>query len=119
MELNKLLEALLADSESWMEDSTKCDDWNDVEYHRGRRDTVLRIQKFLENQEVNKLQEVSRMDIHKNYNAMSVEDKLHVDRMYDLVNKYAKEHGIKLAYNDTAEKFVEAIATYIVESRKP
>lgn len=60
------------------------------------------------------------MDIHKNYKVMEEENqvvKKYVDEMYDLVNQYAKENGIKLAYNDYAEKFVESIATYIVESQ--
>lgn len=60
------------------------------------------------------------MDIHKNYRVMEEENevmKKHVDKMYDLVNQYAKENGIKLAYNDHAEKFVESIATYIVVSQ--
>lgn len=59
--------------------------------------------------------------IHKNYAAFeenNPEMKKHVDNMYDLVNQYAKENGIKLAYNDIAEVFVEAIATYIVDSDK-
>lgn len=59
--------------------------------------------------------------IHKNYarfEEQNVEMKKHVDAMYSLVNEYAKENGIKLAYNDIAEIFVEAIATYITESAK-
>lgn len=56
------------------------------------------------------------MSIHQNYEAMTEEQKKHVDKMYDLVNQYAKENGIKLAYDDTAEVFVEAIATYIKDS---
>lgn len=42
--------------------------------------------------------------------------KEHIDNMYKLVNEYANEHDIKLAYDDRAEYFVEAIAKYIVES---
>lgn len=55
--------------------------------------------------------------IHKNYTEMTVEDVEHVDQMYKLINEYAKANGIKLAYNDIAEIFVEAIATYIVDSK--
>ncbi len=45
------------------------------------------------------------------------EMKAHVDNMYKLVNEYAKANSIILAYDDTAERFVEAIATYIVNSK--
>jgi hypothetical protein len=57
--------------------------------------------------------------IHKNYarfEKQNPEMKKHVDSMYVLVNEYAKANGIKLAYNDIAEIFVEAIATYISDS---
>lgn len=57
--------------------------------------------------------------IHKNYakfEESGSEMKAHVDTMYKLINEYAKENGITLAYDDRAEVLVEAIATYIVES---
>lgn len=44
--------------------------------------------------------------------------KNHVDNMYGLINQYAKENNIQLAYNDIAERFVESIATYIVDSEQ-
>lgn len=59
--------------------------------------------------------------IHKNYAEFeenNPEMKEHVDQMYKLINNYAKENGIKLAYDDRAEVLVEAIATYIVNSQK-
>jgi hypothetical protein len=59
--------------------------------------------------------EVRKM-IHKNYVEISNEMVKHVDKMYGLINQYAKENGIKLAYDDRAEVLVEALATYIVES---
>lgn len=61
------------------------------------------------------------MNIHNNYAEMEENNsdmKNHVDAMYKLIDDYAKENHIKLAYNDDAERFVEAIATYIVESNK-
>lgn len=117
MELDKLLESLILDSKGWMKDSEKRDDWNDFYFHKGQMQMAIRIQTFIKNEKTRKQQEVSRVSIHKNYNAISDEEKVHVDRMYDLINKYSKEHGLKLAYNDTAEKFVEAIATYLVDSK--
>jgi hypothetical protein len=59
------------------------------------------------------------MGIHKNYAYLGEnvpELKKDVDTMYNLLNIYAKENGIKLAYDDRAERLVEAIATYLVES---
>lgn len=59
------------------------------------------------------------MEIHVNYAKFEEENptaKNHVDKMYKLVNEYAKENGITLNYGDIAEHFVEAIATYIVDS---
>jgi ferredoxin-thioredoxin reductase catalytic subunit len=56
------------------------------------------------------------MGIHKNYVEISDEMAKHVDKMYGLINQYAKKNGIKLAYDDRAEVLVEALATYIVES---
>jgi hypothetical protein len=44
--------------------------------------------------------------------------KKHVDAIYDLVDVYAKANRIKLAYGDDAERFVEAIATYITVSER-
>lgn len=38
--------------------------------------------------------------------------------MYDLINQYAMEHGITIAYDDKAERLVETIATYIVDRRR-
>jgi Skp family chaperone for outer membrane proteins len=62
------------------------------------------------------------MSIHNNYAKMeenNPEMKQHIDNMYDLVNNYAKENGISLAYDDRAERFVESLATYTVESERP
>jgi len=59
------------------------------------------------------------MPIHNHYEQMeenNLEMKRHVDNMYNLINDYAKENGIRLTYDDVAERFVEAIATYIVDS---
>ncbi len=57
---------------------------------------------------------------HKNY-AYFKEDyqemAKHVDNMFDLISEYAKGHNIPLKMDDRAEKLVEAIATFIVESR--
>ena len=61
------------------------------------------------------------MNIHKNYAMFEEQDitmKKHVDSIYNLVNDYAIKNDIQLNYNDDAERFVEAIATYIVESRE-
>lgn len=61
------------------------------------------------------------MPIHNHYRMMEEENeqlKKHVDNMYGLINQYAKENNIQLAYNDIAERFVESIATYIVESKE-
>lgn len=59
------------------------------------------------------------MNWRKTYDRIEKENpelKQHIDNMYNLVNDYAKANGIRLAYDDTAERFVEAIAKYIVES---
>lgn len=54
---------------------------------------------------------------YDNFEENNQEMKKHVDAMYQLVNNYANKNRIKLAYDDTAERFVEAIATYIVDSK--
>lgn len=48
--------------------------------------------------------------------AESPELKKHIDAMYDAVNDYCRENGITLAYDNRAERMVEAIAKYIEES---
>lgn len=61
------------------------------------------------------------MPIHKNYAEFEENNSemvIHVNNMYKLINQYAKDNGIELAYDDRAEIFVEAIATYIVESKR-
>jgi hypothetical protein len=55
------------------------------------------------------------MPIHNNYEKISNDLRGHVDEMYKLVSKYAKENNIPLFYDDRAEEFVEAIATYVLE----
>ena len=40
---------------------------------------------------------------------MNKTDQEKVDGIYEAVNKYCKENGIKLAYDDRAEEFIEAI----------
>jgi hypothetical protein len=54
---------------------------------------------------------------YDNFEENNQEMKKHVDEMYKLVNNYANKNRITLAYDDTAERFVEAIATYIVNSQ--
>jgi len=49
---------------------------------------------------------------------MNKTDQEKVDGIYEAVNKYCKENGIKLAYDDRAEEFIEAIAEYITDSNK-
>lgn len=55
---------------------------------------------------------------YDNFEENNQEMKKHVDEMYKLVNNYANKNRITLAYDDTAERFVEAIATYIVNSQE-
>lgn len=50
--------------------------------------------------------------------AENPELKRHIDNMYDAMDDYCKGIGIKLAYDDRAEFFVEAIAKYIEESKE-
>lgn len=61
------------------------------------------------------------MAIHNHYAVLEEEQpamKVHVDNMYNLINQYAKENEIPLTYGDYAEDLVEAIATYIVYSKR-
>lgn len=58
------------------------------------------------------------MPIHNNYEKLPNEDRKHVDEMYNLINKYAKENSVPLFYDDRAEVFVEAIATYVLEGKE-
>jgi hypothetical protein len=55
-------------------------------------------------------------DIHNNYSKMTDEEKEIVDAIYNVVHKFCNEHDILIAYDDTAEVFVEAIATYLKDS---
>jgi hypothetical protein len=56
------------------------------------------------------------LDEEEHYLWLNAEQRRIADKMYDAANKVAKEHGIKLAYNDIAENFVKAICKYIKES---
>lgn len=60
------------------------------------------------------------MAIHDNYEEFEKNHKAmakHVDNMFNLIYKYGRKHNIPLRGDDRAERVVEAIATYIVESR--
>lgn len=52
------------------------------------------------------------------YELLDWRTKINVDLLYNALNKCAKENGIQLAYDDRAEKFVDAIATYLQESQE-
>lgn len=56
--------------------------------------------------------------IHNNYEKLTYEERRITDEMFAEAYKYAMTRGLKLSGDDRAEKLVEAIATYIVESKK-
>lgn len=57
------------------------------------------------------------MSIHENYNKISIMEREAVDQAFDAAQNVLTDFGINVAGDDRAEKLVEAIATYIVESR--
>jgi hypothetical protein len=56
--------------------------------------------------------------VHNNYNKITSEEKQHIDNMFTRISQYADDEKISLAYDDRAERLIEALATYIVESKK-
>lgn len=56
--------------------------------------------------------------IHFNYTNLHQDQRDAVDEAYDAVAQVFKEHGLPANGADPAERLVEAIATFLVESRK-
>lgn len=57
------------------------------------------------------------MSVYKNYTVLDPDTKKHVDEMFELLNDYSIVHNIPIAYDDRAEVLVEAIATFLIESK--
>lgn len=57
------------------------------------------------------------MPIHYNYDNIDRQTREDVDDLFDGVFRHMKEIGYEVSGDDRAEHLVEAIATYIVESR--
>ena len=58
------------------------------------------------------------MTNHNNYNKLSNEERKHVDMMFEEIYKYAQKNRVIVKPDDRAEKLVEAIATFLVESKE-
>jgi hypothetical protein len=61
------------------------------------------------------------MAIHKNYELLTAEEKTIVDEWIfskSLFRRAFDEFGIRLSGDDSVERAVEAVATWIIESRK-
>ena len=52
------------------------------------------------------------------HDIMTRSEKLEIDRIYEAVKRHCFKENIKIAYDDRAEMFVEAIAKYITESKE-
>lgn len=57
------------------------------------------------------------MTIHNNYNKLNNEERKHVDMMFTNLCDYAFSNNVKIRVDDRAEALVEAISTFIVESK--
>jgi hypothetical protein len=55
--------------------------------------------------------------IHKNYLILTDAERAFVDAMFTHAYPEAREYGFRLAGDDRAERAVEAMATWVVESR--
>lgn len=58
------------------------------------------------------------MKIHNMYAEMSEQERMDVDHLFDVLQREAKRQFLTVAYDDRAERLVEAIAVYLKESRK-
>ena len=56
--------------------------------------------------------------IHDEYAKMNDADKELVNQMFNKAASYAVAEGVPIKWDDRAERLVEAIAVYVVESRK-
>jgi hypothetical protein len=54
----------------------------------------------------------------KIYEGLTDKEKKIIDEIYNVVNNHCKENEIKIAYDDRAEEFIDAITKYIVESKQ-
>lgn len=57
------------------------------------------------------------MSIHENYNKISIMEREATDQAFEAAQAALVDFGIRVTGDDRAEKLIEAIATYIVESR--
>ena len=57
------------------------------------------------------------MSIHNNYSKLNAKEKCTVDETFEAVQHSLECNEIRCALDDTAEHLVEAIATYVIESK--
>lgn len=58
------------------------------------------------------------MSIHDQYTKLSDREREAVDEAFNAVQSALTDFGIRVTGDDRAEKLVEAISTYLVESKK-